>query len=559
MTTFRPLFRPLVAAAAVLAALAALAPACPLSAAEIVNRILIHVNSRIITQSQFDTRLDQNIKESGAPPNAAALEALKKSVMEELVNEALLEDRAKELDLITTDQEIEDQIKRLKEQNNVKTDEEFAKSLAASGLTVDRLREQLRHSQTLQRVVGREVQAKVDLSDDALRLIYEREKETWRIPEKAHLAEILISNGDDPALAAKRAKEASDLLKGGAKFETVVRDFSDGGTKGRGGDLGTVARGELAADIDKAVFSIPVGSVSDPIQTKFGWHLVKVLEKMPVSYKPFNDVKADLLKREQDTQFQKKLAEYLDKLKREAVIRVNPEAVPYFTPPPAAPDAVVKESIGAAPAPGSDVQTLSRPTKASRDPLVEITPTVGWRFGGATAEPATASVETVTVPDSLSWGATAEYAFSSRGSIEALWSRQSSELRATFTATAAAGLEPKLAHLTTDTFQIGGMWMSGDPGSRARLYLDLLFGVTLLTPSPELARLTRFSASVGGGLKYYFADHFGLRLGARWMPVYVNPSDGAYTTCGDATGCVTYFGKRIFSQGDGYGGLLLRF
>ncbi len=525
-----------------------------------MNRILIHVNSRIITQSQFDTRLEQNIKESGAPPNAAGLEALKKSVMEELVNEALLEDRAKELDLITTDQEIEDQIKRLKEQNNVKSDEEFAKSLAASGLTVDRLREQLRHSQTLQRVVGREVQAKVDLSDDALRLIYEREKETWRIPEKAHLAEVLISNGDDTALAAKRAKEASDLLKGGAKFETVVRDFSDGGTKNKGGDLGIVARGELAADIDKAVFSIPVGSVSDPIQTRFGWHLVKVLEKMPVSYKPFNDVKADLLKREQDTQFQKKLAEYLDKLKREAVIRVNPEAKPYFTPPPPAPGAVVRESVnGAFPAPGSDVQTLARPTKASRDAVVEITPTAGWRFGGATAEPATASVETVSIPDSVSWGATLEVAFSSWGSIEALWSHQNSELRATFAATAPAGLEPKLAHLAADTLQIGGMWMSGDPDSRARLYLDLLFGVTLLTPSPELPRLTRFSASVGGGVKYYFADHFGLRLGARWMPVYVNPSDGAYTTCGDATGCVTTFGKKILSQGDGYGGLLLRF
>ena len=132
--------------------------------------------------------------------------------MEELVNEALLEDRAQELDLITTDQEIEDQIKRLKEQNNVKTDEEFAKSLAASGLTIDRLRDQLRHSQTLQRVVGREVQAKVDLSDDALRLIYEREKETWRIPEKAHLAEILVSKGDDAAVprrARRRRRRTS--------------------------------------------------------------------------------------------------------------------------------------------------------------------------------------------------------------------------------------------------------------------------------------------------------------------------------------------------------------
>jgi peptidyl-prolyl cis-trans isomerase SurA len=321
---------PLVPLVAVLAAGLA---AAPLRAGEIVNRILVHVNSRIITQSQFDARVEQTVKESGAAPDTLKGEELKKSVMQELVNEALLEDRARELDLVTSDSEIEDQIKKLKEQNNVTTDEDFAKGLAQSGLTIDQLRDQLRRTVTLQRVVGREVNSKVDLSDDALRIIYEREKETWRIPEKAHLAEILIAAGGDAARAARRAKEASDLVKGGAKFESVVKDYSDGATKARGGDLGTVARGELTAEIDRAVFSLPTGTVSDPIATKFGWHLVKVIEKFPVSYKPFGEVKAQLLKREQDTQFQKKLAEYLDKIRKEAVIRVTAGGQPYYTAP----------------------------------------------------------------------------------------------------------------------------------------------------------------------------------------------------------------------------------
>ncbi|HQQ78874.1 MAG TPA: peptidylprolyl isomerase [Thermoanaerobaculia bacterium] len=559
MTSNRPLFRPLGAAAATLAALVALAPAPPLSASEVVNRILIHVNSRIITQSQFDARMDQSIRENGAPPTPAQREALKKSVMEELVNEALLEDRARELDLITTDQEIEDQIKRLKEQNNVRTDEEFTKSLAASGLTIDRLRDQLRRSQTLQRVVGREVQAKVDLSDDALRLIYEREKEAWRVPEKAHLAEILISKGDDPAAAARRAKEASDLLKGGAKFEAVVKEFSDGGTKAKGGDLGVVAKGELAADIDKAVFSLPVGAVSDPIQTKFGWHLVKVIEKVPVSYKAFADVKADLLKREQDTQFQKKLAEYLEKLKRDAVIRVNPEAQAYFTPPPPPPgfsqtagptvfdQAAGVVGVGTGPA-----------TKASRDPVVEITPTVGWRWGGTTSESVTSYFEKIGVPNAMSWGLTFEYVITPWGSLEALWSHQNTTLTAQFTA-GTVGYDDKLSHLNVDTFQIGGMWMSGDASNKARLYFDLLLGVTVLTPSPGFETITRFSGSVGGGIKYYFADHFGLRAGARWMPVYVNSSASGGGYCDPIYGCYTWYGTNYLNQGDAHLGLIARF
>jgi parvulin-like peptidyl-prolyl isomerase len=556
VTPNRPLFRPLVAAAL---AAAALVPSASLRAAEIVNRILVHVNSRIITQSQFDTRYDQNVKENGNPPTPAAREDLKKSVMEELVNEALLEDRARELDLITTDAEIEDQIKRLKEQNNVKTDEEFEKGLAASGLTVDRLREQLRHSQTLQRVVGREVQAKVDLSDDALRLLYEREKETWRIPEKVHLAEILVSNGDDPARAALRAKEASDALKGGAKFETVVKEFSDGATKSRGGDLGVVAKGELAGDIDKAVFSLPVGAVSDPIQTRFGWHLVKVIDKVPVSYKPFSEVKAQLLKREQDTQFQKKLAEYLDKLKRDAVIRVNAPAQPYYTPP-ATPAGVTIAAGGSAidqAAPAAGIRT-GPATKAAREALWEITPTAGWRFGGTTSESVTSYIEKIDTKDSLSWGLTVEYQLKSWANLELLWSHQDTHLTAQFTA-AGIGLDDQLAHLNVDTIQIGGMWLSGDPSNKARLYFDVLLGATILTPSSPLNSIVRFSGSVGGGIKYYLGDHFGLRLGARWLPVYLNSSASGGQSCDPVYGCYVWYGTNYLNQGDAYGGLILRF
>ena len=524
----------------------------PLRAGEVVNRILVHVNSRIITQSQFDARIDQNMHENGLPPTAAKGEEMKKGVMEELVNEALLEDRAKELDLVTSDAEIEDQIKRLKDQNNVTTDEDFGKALAQSGLTIERLRDQLRRTVTLQRVVGREVNSKVDLSDDALRVIYEREKESWRVPEKAHLSEILVSNGDDPARAARRAKEASDLIKGGAKFEAVVRDYSDGATKSRGGDLGTVTRGELTSEIDKAVFSLPVGTVSDPIGTKFGWHLVKVIEKIPVSYKPFADVKAQLLKREQDTQFQKKLAEYLDKLKREAVIRVSPDGKAYYTPPVA--PAASMEVMAVAGGEGSGAsRAASQPERR-----FELAPSVGWRVGGTTSSAGNASLENVKVPDSLSFGMTAEYAVRSRGSLEILWSHQDSELKASLTAT-NAGADGKLSHLNIDTLQLGGLWQSGDSSSKTRLFLDLLFGVTRLTPAPEFSVLTRFSASVGGGLKFYVSDSFGARLGLRWMPVYLHSGDGGFETCNTPYGCATYYGTNYLLQGDASAALLMRF
>jgi parvulin-like peptidyl-prolyl isomerase len=319
--------------------------------AEVVDRILAHVNSRIITQSAFEARYEQVIHEQGPPPDAARAEEIRKTLFNTLIDEALIEDRARDLDLITNDKEIEDQIRRLKEENKVTTDAEFEKALEASGLTIEKLRDQLRNAGTVQRVIGREVQSKVDTSDDALRAVYEREKEKYRIPEKAHLAEILISRGDDAAAGLQRVSAAVDALRSGTKFEDVVLKYSDGATKNRGGDLGWVSRGELLPEIDAVVFALSVNAVSEPIATKFGWHLVKVLEKSPVAYRPFSEVRAEILKHEQETQFQKRLAEYVEKLKRDAVIRVAPDVASYYTPPARAEPVAPPAPAPAKPAP----------------------------------------------------------------------------------------------------------------------------------------------------------------------------------------------------------------
>ncbi len=208
---------------ALAALLAALVLPSLVQGGELVDQILVHVNSRIVTQSSFDARVEAVLREAPAGLDAARRDEVKKSVLTELVHEALLEDRARELDVVATDAEIEDQVRRLKEQNQVKTDEEFSRALAASNLTIEKLREQLQRSLTVQRVVAREVNSKVDLSDDALRGIYEREKESYRIEERARVAEVLVSPG--PGAEAK-AREAYDAVKGGAAFEDVAARLS---------------------------------------------------------------------------------------------------------------------------------------------------------------------------------------------------------------------------------------------------------------------------------------------------------------------------------------------
>lgn len=540
-----------------IAFLAALAFTVSPAAGEVIDRILVHVNSRIVTQSQLDARVETALKEAPPGLDAGRREELRKLSLGELVNEALLEDRARDLDVVSTDEEVEEQIKRLKEQNNVRSEEEFVKALEASGLTPDKLRDQLKRSSTIQRVIGREVNSKVDLSDDALRLVYEREKATWAVPEKVRVAEVLVLPGPG---AAEKAREAATLARGGAKFEDVVLRFSDGPTRSKGGDMGTVGRGELAADIDKAAFSLPTGGISDPIQTRSGWHVVKVVEKLPATYRPYSEVKAEILKKEQETQFQKKLAEYLDKLKRDAVIKVSEEAAPYYQAPVAAAPVLettpaTAEGTPAGAPQGADFDSVR--TESSR--RFEVTPTVGYRFGGTTSTSYSQFVESAEVAKALSWGLTLEYGLRRTLNLELIWSHQDSELGLNFRQAPPAGTSTRLTHLNVDTFQIGALWMPGLGGDTIRPYFDLLLGVSLLNPAPQFSSLVRFSGSVGAGAKVRLSDALGFRLGLRFMPVYIGSTSDGYGYCDPWYGCYTYYDATYLQQWDAHTGLTLRF
>jgi peptidyl-prolyl cis-trans isomerase SurA len=521
------------------------------AAGEVIDRILVHVNAKIITQSMLDERTEQALKEAPPGLDMARREEVRKASLKELVNEALLEDRARELDIVSTDAEVEESIKRLKEQNNVATEEDFVRALAASGLTPDQLRDQLKRSSTIQRVVGREVNSKVDLSDDALRLVYERDKEKWATPEKVRVAEVLVNPGPG---AEEKAKEAAKLARSGTKFDDVVLRFSDGPTRSKGGDMGTVGRGDLAGALDAAAFSLPVGGISDPIETRSGWHVVKVAEKIPAGYRPFAEVKADILKKEQETQFQKKLAEYIEKLERGAVISVAPEAVALYQPPPPAPS---RPDTGVT----ASGEVVRRAPKRAREVVkrFEVTPMAGYRYGGVASSAYSDYIESLEVEPGLSYGLTFEYAFRPNATFEILWSHQDSALKLNYRQAPPPGYSEKLADLNIDTFQIGALWMFGRDRAKVRPYIDLLLGASILNPTSPFDTLVRFSGSVGGGAKLYFSDLFAARLGLRFMPVYINSTSTGYAYCDPWWGCYSYYDANYLNQWDAYTGLTVRF
>ncbi len=303
----------------------ALGISATLSAGELIESVVARVNDQPITHSEFESRCGMELR--GTPDLAG-----RKKVLDEMIQEKLLEERAKSLDVQATDAEVEEAVERVKRQYNLATDAEFDAALAQTHMTRDDLKKQLRQTITMQKVVGREVTGKINMSDDVLRLEYERRKdELYRVPEQAHVSEIVLrfssEDGEAQKAAAAKIEEARAKIAGGAPFADLAKQYSEGNARDRGGDLGTVSKGELLPALDAAVFADPPQEYPAPVLLPGSVHLFRVTDRKPAGYKPFAEVRGDLEKRMSEGIYDKHFNEYVEKLRREAFVRIYDPAL----------------------------------------------------------------------------------------------------------------------------------------------------------------------------------------------------------------------------------------
>lgn len=138
-------------------------------------------------------------------------------------------------------------------------------------------------------------------SDDKLREAYTAQPERFGQPERRHARHILVSvpaGADEAADAQAKAtiERARERIVKGEDFAKIANEVSqDPGTKGRGGDLGEFGRGVMDPAFEQAAFSLAKGQLSEPVRSRFGYHLIETTEIAPASIKPFEAVRAELI------------------------------------------------------------------------------------------------------------------------------------------------------------------------------------------------------------------------------------------------------------------------
>jgi parvulin-like peptidyl-prolyl isomerase len=112
--------------------------------------------------------------------------------------------------------------------------------------------------------------------------------------------------------------------RSGGDFKALVQAEVDAG-HGTGGDLGTVLTADMRGEVRDVVAKLKAGEISDPFTSPAGVHIVRLLERIPPTVKPFNDVEEELRQRELSDRYRSHLSSVVTELKKRYVLEVHPE------------------------------------------------------------------------------------------------------------------------------------------------------------------------------------------------------------------------------------------
>lgn len=294
---------------------------------EVVNRVLLRVNDRIITLYDYQLALAERrsqILRSETDPveQASQLEEAPSQVMRSLFDRLLIFSRADQLGLTVSDLEVDEAVEFQLEQNGIEDEEQLRVALMQSGMTMAMFRSQLADRLLWERVTSRELLQRIQVSDEKLREVYEQQKERFQVPEERLLREIVVleSSDLDPAEQKALAERLRSDWLAGAQPEELVDPDGSGSTFI---DIGWVARGDLNPDLAAAAFALDPGEISTPIESRGGLHVVQSLETKEASVRPLEEVRDQLLRFERARGYEKELDSYLAELEERSYFRSN--------------------------------------------------------------------------------------------------------------------------------------------------------------------------------------------------------------------------------------------
>jgi len=304
---------------------------------ELINEIVARVNSDIITRADYFNALkdlrEQLTREMAGKSEAqieAEYEKVKPTVLDYLIENILLEQKAKELN-IDVEAEVNQRMAEIAKDNGLPNVLAFENELKKQGIDPEGARAQIRKGLPQQYVVQREVLSPIfqRLNDKDRRDFYEKYKEKFTTQGEITISEIFLPlEGHTADEVQQRAKRLVAEIRAGKSFTEAVQANSPASraSRAQNGKLGTFKQGELKEDIAAATSTLKTGEVTEPIRLQDGFQIIRVDEKKAPTVLPFENPEVQNAVGRGATMERAEEArkKYLKKLREDAFVQISP-------------------------------------------------------------------------------------------------------------------------------------------------------------------------------------------------------------------------------------------
>ena len=266
------------------------------SSSDVPKGAIASVDGQPVTQAQLDKAVEQynrSAKKAGQPAikccSGEWTTALQTKIVPYLVQRSEFEQQAKKLGVVVTAKEIDGEITKIVKQYFNGSTKKFLEAAKKQGSTLADVKDSISLN-LLQQKVTEKLTAGVKITDSEAHDYYEKNINNYKKPTSRDLAHILVKT------KAKADKIYKELQNGGNFAVLAKKNSTDTGSAVNGGKLGVQAASALVKPFSDVAFKLKTGELSKPVQTQFGWHIIKALGPViPASTTPFAQEKAAIV------------------------------------------------------------------------------------------------------------------------------------------------------------------------------------------------------------------------------------------------------------------------
>jgi peptidyl-prolyl cis-trans isomerase C len=291
-------------------------------AAAVVNDDVIPMKDLQLSLNNF---LNQ-YKSAGKSLDSTKVDSLRQKILDSMIGTELLYQESKKAGYEASDEEVSGEIQSI--MKRYPDEETFRKTLSERGLTDEMIRRQISQNISIRKYIDEEVTKNIVIPREDKLKFYEDHKDQYKHKEQVAARHIILkASENDPPESLQTKRQRLEAIReravNGEDFSALAKQYSEGPSASKGGELGYFSRGQMVKPFEDAAFKLKPGEISPVIQTKFGLHIIQVYDTKPAGTATFDEVEAsidDALKRPKINQ---KIESLINDLRSKAKIDIR--------------------------------------------------------------------------------------------------------------------------------------------------------------------------------------------------------------------------------------------